>query len=153
PELWRHTNEVLAVASEYFQPNIAISITQSFVHKLLHALVASMLGPQKALAVMDGLLAGCETKTAIVNRELHELAQLAGRSPVVRQELLDHGGRDFWNRHLANADGASDGPFADFAAAFRRFLEDHGHRELDMDCRLPTWADCPQVVLDSLALI
>jgi pyruvate,water dikinase len=97
------------------------------------------------LAVFDGLLAGCETKTALVNREIHELAGLAAQSATLRAALL-RGGREFWesgglDRHPA------------FAARFLRFLEDHGHREMDMDYAQPTWAGQPWVVLESIALI
>src|SRR5262249_50732369 len=35
----------------------------------------------------------------------------------------------------------------------QRFLEDHGHREMDMDHSCPTWSEDPVLVLDALALI
>lgn len=144
-ELWQHILAIQEVAAEYFEPNIAISITQSFLHRLLHKLVEMALGPERALAVFDGLLAGCETKTAVVNREIHELARLAAQSATLRDELL-RGGREFWesgglDRHPA------------FAARLLRFLEDHGHREMDMDYAQPTWSGQPWVVLESIALI
>jgi len=145
-EIWRHMLDILDVAAEYFRPNIAISMTQAFLHRLLHALVGMAVGPEKAVAVVDGLLAGCETKTAVVNRELHELAQLLGRSPALRSTLLETGGRLFWEQGQVEHS-------AEFAARFRRFLEDHGHREMDMDYYHPTWAGQPWIVLDSLALI
>jgi pyruvate,water dikinase len=147
PEIWRHITEALAVATEYFRPNIAISMTQAFLHRLLHALVAMAVGPEQALAVVDGLLAGCDTKTAVVNRELHELAQLAGRQyPAVGQALAELGGLEFERRRMLDN-------FPEFAARFRRFLEDHGHREMDMDYYHPTWSERPVIVLDALALI
>jgi pyruvate,water dikinase len=146
PAVWQHMTEVLSAGSEYFLPNIAISMTQTFVHRLLHALVAAMAGQDRALTLVDGLLAGCETKTAVVNRELHELAQRAARTPNLAKELLHHGGRGFWE--LGRID-----QFPEFAAPFRRFLEDHGHREMDMDYLHPTWSGQPWIVLDSIALI
>lgn len=145
-ETWRHMLDILDVAAEYFRPNIAISMTQAFLHRLLHALVGMAIGPDKALPVVDGLLAGCETKTAVVNRELHELAQLLGKSPALRDLLLENGGRSFWEQGQAEHS-------AEFAARLRRFLEDHGHREMDMDYFHLTWAGQPWIVLDSLALI
>ncbi len=146
PEVWRYMNEALVVAADYFRPNIAISMTQAFLHRLLHALVGMVVGPERSLAVIDGLLAGCETKTAVVNRELHELAQLAGRTPALRRELLEQGGKAVWEQgKLAG--------FPEFAARFQRFLEDHGHREMDMDYFHPTWSAEPWIVLDTLALI
>lgn len=146
PTVWRHLLDVLDVASEYFRPNIAISMTQAFLHRLLHGLVRMVVGPEKSLPVVDGLLAGCETKTAVVNRELHELAQLAGRTPALRDELLERGGRDFWERGRAEA-------YPGFARRFGRFLEDHGHREMDMDYYHATWSGQPWVVLDAVILI
>jgi phosphohistidine swiveling domain-containing protein len=144
--LWQHVLAVQAVAAEYFLPNIAISITQSFLHRVLYQLAGMSVGPERALSALDGLLAGCETKTAVVNRELHELAQLAAKTPRLQQELLDRGGRDFWDQDRTH-------DFPEFAARFGRFLEDHGHRELDMDYYHPTWSGQPWVVLDSVRLI
>jgi phosphohistidine swiveling domain-containing protein len=146
PQIWKHITEALAVGTEYFRPNIAISMTQAFLHRLLHLLVAMVVGKDQALSVVDGLLAGCETKTAVVNRELHELAQLAKKTPELRQELLNHPGQELW-------DGDRLAAYPDFAARFRRFLEDHGHREMDMDHYIPTWSGRPGIVVDSIALI
>lgn len=146
PTVWRHMNEVLDVATDYFRPNIAISMTQAFLHRLLHALVAMVVGPDRALTVVDGLLAGCETKTALVNRELHELAQVAAQTPALRQTLVDEGGKQLWQSGKLDA-------FADFTARFQRFLEDHGHRELDMDYFHPTWSGQPWTVLDTVGLM
>jgi pyruvate,water dikinase len=113
---------------------------------LLHGLVAMVAGPERALTVMDGLLAGCETKTAVVNRELHQLAQLAQKTPALVEELLQAGGQRYWEEKQIDA-------VPEFAARFRRFIEDHGHREMDMDYLQPTWSDQPGIVLDSIALV
>src|SRR5205085_9641079 len=94
-EAWAHLQELSAVAVEYFRPNLAITLTGSFLHRVLHGLVGLVLGPERALAVVDGLLAGCGTKTVVVNRELHELARLAARTPGLAEEL-GRGGRAFW---------------------------------------------------------
>jgi len=145
-EIWRHIGEALQVATDYFRPNIAISMTQAFLHRLLHGFVAMVTGPERALQVVDGLLAGCETKTAVVNRELHELASHARTVPALCRELLDRDGADFWLQKRLDA-------FPEFAVRFRRFLEDHGHREMDMDYFHPAWADQPGIVLDAIGLI
>jgi pyruvate,water dikinase len=147
PEILAHINRALDVATEYFQPNIAISMTQAFLHRLLHALVAMVTGPEKALAVVDGLLAGCETKTAVVNGELHELARIAGRQyPDAGQALRELGGQEFLQKGELEH-------FPEFAARFQRFLEDHGHREMDMDYYHATWSAQPAIVLDAIGLI
>ena len=146
PGLWAHVTEMLDLASDYFRPNIAISLTQTILHRVLHALVSMVAGPDRALTVVDGLLAGCETKTALVNREIHDLARLAADIPGLRTLLLANTGR-------ALVQGTRLDAFPAFAARFRRFLDDHGHRELDMDYLQPTWSGQPWVVLDSVALI
>ena len=145
-EAWTFTSDVLETAADYFRPNIAISMTQTGLHRLLHGLIAMVAEPGKALAILDGLLSGCQTKTAIVNREIHEIAVLATQTPAFCSELLDRGGRPFLEADRLAA-------YPAFAARFRRFLEDHGHREVDMDYSQPTWSGQPWVVLDSLLLL
>jgi pyruvate,water dikinase len=146
PDLCRHIEELLEVSADYFAPNIAISITQSFLHRVLLALVGMVVGKERALAVFDGLMAGCDTKTAVVNRELYELARLAARHEPLRRALTEQPGRAAWNLGVIDA-------HPEFARRFRRFLEDHGHREVDMDYYQPTWSGQPWVVLDAIALI
>jgi len=146
PALWDHVVEMLDLASDYFRPNIAISLTQTILHRVLHALVSMVAGPDRVLGVVDGLLAGCETKTALVNREIHGLARLAADTPALHTLLLAAPGRVIAAERRLEA-------FPAFAARFARFLDDHGHRELDMDYLQPTWSGQPGVVLDSIALI
>ena len=54
-ELWAHVLEIDRVGREYFLPNIAISITQGLLHRLLFQMVAHVVGPADAPAVYDGL--------------------------------------------------------------------------------------------------
>jgi pyruvate,water dikinase len=146
PELGQHIDELMEVSADYFAPNIAISITQSFLHRLLLALVGMVVGKERALLVFDGLMAGCETKTAVVNRELYELARLATHHEPLRRALVEQTGRAAWDAKVVDA-------YPEFARRLRRFLEDHGHREVDMDYYQPTWSGQPWVVLDAIALI
>ncbi|HWY85118.1 MAG TPA: PEP/pyruvate-binding domain-containing protein [Gemmataceae bacterium] len=146
PKIWRHMLKTLEVAGEYFKPNIAISMTQAFLHRLLHGLVGMAIGPEQALAVVDGLLAGCETKTAVVNRELHELAQMAASLPLLAKALAEQPGHPIMDGHMLKT-------YPDFWARLGRFLEDHGHREMDMDYYHPTWSENPAIVLDAIGLI
>ena len=145
-EIWRHANEALDVARDYFLPNIAISMTQSFLHRMLHGLVGMVVGPERALSIVDGLLAGCETKTAQVNREIHALAKLARQTPALQRLLMQDETRGLWEQRVLS-------PFPEFHRCFERFLDDHGHREIDMDYYCPTWSGQPWVVLDSIALV
>jgi pyruvate,water dikinase len=146
PEIWQHVTQLQEVATDYFRPNIAISITQSFLHRMLLHLVSTVVGKEQGIKVFDGLMAGCDTKTAVVNREMHELALLAGKNESLRQRLLEQGGQTIYQRIEWDR-------FPEFDHRFHRFLEDHGHRELDIDYSQPTWSAAPWVVLDSIALI
>ncbi|HEX4073229.1 MAG TPA: PEP/pyruvate-binding domain-containing protein [Planctomycetaceae bacterium] len=145
-EIWRHNNAAFDVASDYFRPNIAISITGRFLHRMLHALVSMAVGPERGLSVVDGLLAGCDTKTAQVNREIHELARLASQTPALEQLLLGGDSQKLWKEGGLSR-------FPEFLKRFSQFLEDHGHREIYMDYYHPTWSGQPWVVLDSIVLL
>ena len=146
-EIWRHNNAAFDVASDYFQPNIAISITGRFLHRMLHALVSMAVGPERGLSVVDGLLAGCDTKTAQVNREIHDSRAARHADPGALEQLLLGGD----SQKLWKEGGLS--RFPEFLKRFRQFLEDHGHREIYMDYYHPTWSGQPWVVLDSIVLL
>lgn len=145
-EIWEAVNHLMRVAADYFRPNIAISMTQAFLHRLLHVLVEMVVGPEQSLETLDGLLAGIETKTALVNAELHELALAARRTPELSAALQHQGGQIVWEARLHEQ-------FPEFAQRFEKLVIDHGHREIDVDYREPTWSGQPGVVLDSIALV
>ena len=145
-ELWEHVLEIDRVGREYFLPNIAISITQGLLHRLLFQMVAHVVGPGDAPNVYDGLTCHCETKTGLVNRDLYDLALMVRGDPALRERLVDGDRRAF----VESGEMAS---FPDFAERFRRFLEVHGHREVDFDAYVPTWSGQPWVVLENLRLI
>ncbi|HEX4125676.1 MAG TPA: PEP/pyruvate-binding domain-containing protein [Tepidisphaeraceae bacterium] len=145
-EAWQFVVDILATAEDYFRPNIAISMTQSGLYRMLHGLISMIAGPARAPQILDGLIAGCETKTAIVNREIHDLATLAAANSALAGELADCGGKAFWD-----ADRLSKYPA--LADRFATFISDHGHREVDMDYRVLTWSEQPWIVLDAVALL
>jgi pyruvate,water dikinase len=145
-ELWEHTLDIDRLGRQYFLPNIAISITQGLLHRLLFQIVAHVVGPEEAPAVYDGLTCFCETKTGLVNNDLYHLAALARRDPALERLLV---GED---RRTLVTSGALD-RFPEFADRFGRFLTIHGHREVDFDAYHPTWSGQPWVVLENLRLI
>ena len=114
PEIHAHMNELLTMAGDYFLPNIAISMTQGFLHRLLHGLITLVAGPERALEFIDGLLAGCETKTSVVNRELHDLAQIAASNERLKAELVASPGEQLWHDRWIES-------YPDFRARFARF--------------------------------
>jgi hypothetical protein len=55
--------------------------------------------------LFDGLLAFCETKTGIINRERYELARMVRDAPALAQRL-----RDTPSRALLEQQGLADSP-------------------------------------------
>jgi pyruvate,water dikinase len=146
-QVWDFVLRVNRVGTEYFLPNIAISLTQRMLYKVLHGLLALLAGDAHAGArLFDDLMAHCETKTGIVTRELYGLAQQINAVPALAE--LVH---DTPSRGILAANGLA--AFPEFAARFTRFLADHGHREIDFDPYHPTWIDAPWIVLDNIRLL
>ncbi len=145
-QVWRFVLEVNEHGADYYQPNIAISITHSTLYRLLHHLLKLCVGPEAADSLFDRLMAYCETKTGMINRELFELARLVRSQPLLEALLRERPSREIVDQRLLDS-------FPDFAARFQRFLRDHGHREVDFDAYWPTWLELPWVVLDNVRLI
>ncbi len=145
-DVWQFVREVNDLGVGYFLPNIAISITQGALHKVLFAFLQIIVGADDARRLIDDLLAFCETKTGIINRELYEMAQMIGQRPELGAALRERPSRALWE------DGSL-AAFPEFDRRLRKFLTDHGHREIDFDAYAPTWVEVPWVVLDNLRLI
>lgn len=144
--LWHHLRAVDETGREYFRPNIAISITQGVLHRTLYGLVAMLVGRERAPVLYDGLTCFCETKTNLVNADLYRLYRLVREDPALERALLETERRALWE-----SDALAGHPH--FAAAFARFIENHGHREVDFDAYVPTWSGQPWVVLENLRLM
>ena len=145
-DLWAHIEEVDRVGREYFRPNIAISLTQGALHRLLFAMVQALVGPEFAAELHDDLTCFCETKTALVNSDLLTLSRLAAADEGVVKTLRSESSERLWQSgHLSR--------FSVFEGALGRFLEDHGHREVEFDAYVPTWSGQPWVVLDHIRLL
>jgi pyruvate,water dikinase len=146
--LWRFVREVNEHGARYFLPNIAISVTQGVLYRLLGFLLRELFGPAEVAPLMDGLLAFCETKTGTINKELYELAQMVHRDPELEKRLrAPAGSRALWESGVLERD------HGEFLGRFRLFLRNHGHREIDFDPYHPLWAELPWVVLDQVRLI
>jgi len=146
PALWAYVKEVREVGARYFQPNIAISITQSLLHRLLYYLLSMTVGPTDANRLHDALLAYCETKTGMINAELYALAEEVRRTPALLQVFREHPSSAIIEQKLLP-------PFRDFSSHFETFLRVHGHREVEFDAYHPTWQEIPWVVLDHIRLL
>jgi pyruvate,water dikinase len=144
--LWHHLQAVDALGRDYFRPNIAISITQGVLHRTLYGIVAMLVGREQAPALYDGLTCFCETKTNLVNGDLYRLYRLVREEPGLERALRETERRALWESGVLGAHPR-------FAAAFARFIENHGHREVDFDAYVPTWIGQPWVVLENLRLM
>lgn len=76
---YRHTNARERLGTDYFLPNIAISITQRTLYKLVFSIIEAAVGKPVAPGYFDRLLACCETKIGFVNKELYCLASRIAR--------------------------------------------------------------------------
>jgi rifampicin phosphotransferase len=145
-ETWRHVLEVNEHGAQYFLPNFAISIAHGMAYRVLHSMLKLVIGPMEANVFFDDLMVWCETKTGQINRELFELAQKIRDYPELTKRLIETESRDF-----LEADGLGEVP--EIAQRFKRFLRDHGHREVDFDAYAATWCEAPWIVVDNLRLI
>jgi len=145
-EVWDYVRRVHDHGTDYFMPNIAISITHATLYRVLQRLLALAVGPETAKDFFDRLMAYCETKTGVINKELFQLASLIRSHPELAELLSSTPAKELVERRVL-------AKFPEFDGAFRKFLRDHGHRELDFDAYQPTWLEAPWVVLDNLRLI
>jgi len=145
-EIWRHVLAVNEHGAQYFLPNIAISIAQGTIYRILHGLLRLVIGPADTDVLFDQLMAWCETKTGQINKELFELALLARKNGALEEAIRGTPSRDLIAREALAT-------YPVFQAQFQRFLRDHGHREVDFDAYAATWSEAPWIVLDNLRLI
>lgn len=138
-EYQRYFQELFHLSCEYFRPNIAISMTQSFLIRTLFEYLGLLLEDRfEVQGVLKNLIADCGVKTAQVNGGLNKLAALA-RQDEKLLGLLGLGGKKFLE-HIEQ--------FEEFAGQFADFLQSYGHREISFDYYQPTWCEAPEVVLD-----
>lgn len=141
PALWAYIERVNRLGTEYFLPNIAISIGHGLLHRSLHALLRMAMDEADAERT-HALLIACDTMTTRVNAELRALAALARADDALARRLRETDSRAL----LATAPDA--GTSDPFWRELHRFVEAHGHRETDFDAYHPTWREAPWVVLD-----
>jgi pyruvate,water dikinase len=146
-QVWEFVQQVNALGTQYFLPNIAISLTQRALYRVLLGLLTMLLADKEAATrAFDALLAWCETKTGVINKELYQIARLV-KGDANLSRLLVEG----QSRELLVQGGLAQYP--EFWSRFEKFLADHGHREVDFDPYVATWKEAPWVVLDNLRLM
>ncbi len=143
---WDYVLRIKKCGAEYFLPNIAISITQRTLYKLVYGILEFAVGKEGAAGCFDRLLAYCETKTGFINKELYRLARRISEHPDLSKKL-----GSLESRAFLEAGGFDEVP--EIASAFRRFLQDHGHREVDFDPYHATWLEAPCLVVENLKVM
>jgi pyruvate,water dikinase len=144
-EIWDYVLRVNKRGSDYFLPNIAISLTQSALYRVLLGFLTLVFGKQDAPARFDHLLAFCDTKTGAINTELYRLSREAAQDPELKTLLSETSSHDII-KHDFLAD------FPEFKSDIEIFLRNHGHREMEFDAYHPTWVEVPWVVLDNIRI-
>jgi rifampicin phosphotransferase len=140
-ELWEFVLTVNAHGAEYFEPNIAISITQTRLYYQLRELLKMAIGDCDAARLFPDLTGYNETKTGIINAEIYAMVCQVRANPALLAMIRnDDSEAIIRDTRLA--------AYPEFCARFEEFLRDHGHREVEFDGYHPTWGDAPWVVLD-----
>jgi len=146
-ELWDYVQRINKLGSDYFLPNIAISLTQRSLYTTLITLLKIFHEGDEQLAhkTLDSLIAMSETKTGQVNHELWILSRFV-RTDSGLSSLLVHFNQDTIMQTLQSE-------YPDFYARLTTFLVNHGHREMDFDAYHPTWLDAPHIVLTQISVM
>lgn len=144
--VWDQIADIIETGTEYFLPNIAISVTQAKLYQVLHRLLAMVVGPEEAPEVFGALLAFSETRTSEINRELYDLASEAAHDPRLEELLHTRTSKEILNQGELRA-------FPTFAEMFHALVDRNAHRETDFDPYHATWGETPWVVLDHVRLI
>lgn len=141
-ESWRSLQDINNLGTAYFLPNIAISLTQTLLYRVLRH-VLDLLEPASAQDTFDRLISVVETKTGAVNRAMWQLSRRLRAHP----ELINT------RYHDAESLNTALDAYPDVRDDFARFLTQHGHREVDFDSYHPTWLEAPQTVFTQIQMM
>lgn len=135
--------EINALGTRYFLPNIAISLTQTLLYRILRHVLLQQFDPEQAQEIFDRLIAVTDTKTGAVNNAMWQLSRRLREHPNLMQRRF--------HQAASLRDALTQAPA--FAAAFSDFLAVHGHREVDFDAYQPTWLEAPQTVFTQIQMM
>ena len=118
-DCWRILQDINTLGTRYFLPNIAISLTQTLLYRVLRHIL-NLLDAASAQETFDRLISVVETKTGAVNQAMWQLSrQLRAWPALITARYHDAAALD---EALKSAPA--------LAAAFTEFLALHGHRDL-----------------------
>ena len=141
-DCWRILQDINTLGTRYFLPNIAISLTQTLLYRVLRHIL-NLLDAASAQETFDRLISVVETKTGAVNQAMWQLSrQLRAWPALITARYHDAAALD---EALKSAPA--------LAAAFTEFLALHGHREVDFDAYHPTWLEAPQTVFTQIQMM
>jgi len=143
---WEYVMRVKQLGADYFLPNIAISITQRTLYKLVYSIVETALGKAAAPGCFDRLLAYCETKTGFINKELYRLARKISQRASLAEKMRNMNGKEFLQTGGFNSE-------SEILGEFEMFLLDHGHREVEFDPYHATWVEAPWLVVENIKVM
>ncbi|WP_298048370.1 PEP/pyruvate-binding domain-containing protein [uncultured Cardiobacterium sp.] len=141
-ESWRILQDINDLGTAYFLPNIAISLTQTLLYRVLRH-VLDLLEPASAQDTFDRLISVVETKTGAVNRAMWQLSRRLRAHP----ELINT------RYHDAESLNTALDAYPDVRDDFAHFLAQHGHREVDFDAYHPTWLEASQTVFTQIQMM
>nr|WP_317403752.1 PEP/pyruvate-binding domain-containing protein [uncultured Helicobacter sp.] len=144
-EIWDFIEQIVQVGTEYFKPNIAISITQAMLYKILFALL-NLIDSTNAQSLFTLLTTTDKTKTSLVNDELFKLSCIIKNDKKLYDLLHSTDSKSIVEQNLLR-------DFGTFSQSLQIFLHNHGHREVEFDAYIPTWGEALDVVLDTLKLL
>lgn len=138
---WRRQyDEVNAFGEEHFRiVRWGMTIYNGFLHALLERLLASWCGDDSGELYQNVIGGLDDTKTATINTEIVNLAQVA----------LDDGEvADFVRAGGAYHDARESTADAEFWRHYDEFLVRHGHRSDSRDIGRPRWREQPHLILE-----
>lgn len=141
-DCWAALQDINALGTRYFLPNIAISLTQTLLYRILKHLLSNSTGAQ-AQTLFDQLTAITDTKTSAVNQALWQLSRQLRATPALMTTR--------YHDRASLEQALSAHP--DIATAFQQFLAQHGHRETDFDAYQPTWLEAPHTVFAQIQIM
>lgn len=141
-DCWRILQDINQLGTRYFLPNIAISLTQTLLYRVLRHIL-NLLDAASAQEAFDRLISVVETKTGAVNQAMWQLSRQLRAWPELISARYHDPAALFAALETAPA----------LAAAFNTFLALHGHREVDFDAYQPTWLEAPQTVFTQIQMM
>ena len=98
-ETWDYAQRIVTLGTEYFKPNIAISITQALLYKILKGVLGLLIKDSDQVnRLFDALISTSETRTAQVNNELYGLAQMILKDKELHQKITSMSSKAYLSR-------------------------------------------------------